>query len=97
MKHKLPTIKEVSALLIHLKKHIADDYRAFEDDDRPGMQVTIGVDTKTGEWDYQTGDNSYFGGAYFYQTWGVGYLYRNSNCREVAKDIIADIESCIQW
>lgn len=97
MKHKLPTIKEVTQLLKGIKKFIGDEYRAFEDDDRPGIQVTIGVDTETGEWDYQTGDNSYSGAAYFYPIWGVGYLYRNSNCREVAKDILADAASCIQY
>ena len=93
--HKLPTIKDVSALLISLKKYIADDYRAFDGDNRPGMCVTIGVNPKTGEWDYQTGDNSYSGAAYFYKHWGVGYLYRNSNCRELAKQMIDDAVSCI--
>ena len=89
MKHKLPTIKEITDLLKSLKKHIADDY------DRPGMCVTIGVNPENGEWDWQTGDNSYSGAAYFYKIWGIGYLYRNSNCREVAKDILADAESCL--
>lgn len=89
---KTPTIKDLSAALKHIKKYIGDDYRAFEYDDKPGICVTIGCNLETGEWDYQTGDNSYTGAAYSYQNWGVGYLYRNSNCREVAKEIIADLE-----
>jgi hypothetical protein len=97
MKHKLPTIKDLTDLLKQLKKSIGDDYRAFEDDDRPGMQVTVGINTETGDWDFQTGDNSYSGAAYHYKTWGIGYLYRNSNCREVAKDIISDAESTLDW
>lgn len=95
MQHKLPSIKAIADLLIHCKKYIGDEYRAHEEDDRPGMCVTIGVNTETGEWGYQTGDNSFTGAAYFFETWGVGYLYRNSNCREVAKEILADVESCL--
>jgi hypothetical protein len=94
-KHKLPTIKEITKLLIHCKKYIDEDSRAFEDGDAPSMQITIGINTESGEWGYQTGDNSYTGGAYLYPTWGVGYLFRNSNCREVAKEILADAESCL--
>lgn len=97
MKHKLPTIKEIAELLKSLKGYIHDDSRAYDEAEKPSMQVTIGIDTETGDWDYQTGDNSYSGAAYFYKTWGVGYLYRNSNCREVAKDILADAESCLYY
>jgi hypothetical protein len=94
-KHKLPTIKEIAKLLMHCKKYIHVDSRAFDDDDTPSMQITIGINTESGEWGYQTGDNSFTGGAYLYPTWGVGYLFRNSNCREVAKEILADAESCL--
>lgn len=92
MKAKLPTIKEVSALLRSLKADIGDEYRASDDpeDNTPGMCVTIGVDPETGAWSYQTGDNSYIGGAYGYHYWGIGYLYRRSNSRDVARSMIDD-------
>ena len=89
-KAKLPSIKEVAALVKALKGDIGDDYRASEDEDIPGMAITIGVDPDTGSWSYQTGDNSYSGGAYGYQFWGVGAIYRRSNSREVAKALIDD-------
>jgi len=91
------TIKELAALLIELKKTIDDECRVSddEDDDTPGMQITIGYtqgdNVECSSWDYQTGDNSYSGGAYLHPTWGIGHLYRTSNCRETAKEIIADI------
>lgn len=75
---KLPTIKEVSALIKHLKKHIGDEYRAEGDEDSPvpSMQVTIGIDPDTGAWSYQTGDNSFTGGAYRIPLLGRGGHYK---------------------
>ncbi len=90
----LPSIKDLSYLLINLKKDIQDDYRAHidaDEDDLPGMQVTIGWDHLTGEWAFQTGDNSFSGPVYFYKTWAIVYLYRRSNCRNLAKDARAEL------
>lgn len=97
-KMKLPTIKQVSALLRALKKDIGDEYRASDDpcDDTPGMAITIGINPETGDWSYQTGDNSYTGGAYGYHYWGVGSLYRSTNCRELARELIDDAADQVQ-
>lgn len=80
---------ELRRLLIALKPDICDDYRESPDD-LPGMYITIGVNPDCTEWNYQTGDNSYTGGAYSHPYWGVGRLYRRSNCRELAAEIVAD-------
>ena len=84
---------EVESLLKGLKKDIGDDYRASEDDEVPGMLVTVGAES--GEdgisWGYQTGDNSYTGGAYGFQHWAVIYLYRRSNCKALAKDAVEQL------
>lgn len=88
--------REIRALLIQLKPTIGDDYRATDDpdDNLPGMAVTVGA-TVTDDggisWSYQTGDNSFTGGAYGHATWGIGYLYRRSNCAEVADSIVDEI------
>ena len=95
---KLPKIKEIRALLVSLKKDIGDDYRASFDDDEdnmPGMSVTVGADEE-GNWSYQTGDNSYTGGAYGMPFWGVISLYRRSNSTELARDIVNQIAE-LQW
>jgi hypothetical protein len=65
---KLPLIKDLRPLIKNVKSYIADDI--------PGMQLTIGWDQDSGEWSYQTGDNSFTGGAYHYPTWGVVGVYR---------------------
>jgi len=80
---------ELRTLLIALKPDIRDDYRESADD-LPGMDITIGVDAECVAWNYQTGDNSFTGGAYGYPYWGVGRLYRRSNCTELAAQIVAD-------
>lgn len=90
-KAKLPTIKEIYPLVLAVKRDIADEYRAFEETDQPSIQLTVGWSDVTGGWSYQTGDNSYTGGAYGYPHWGVVGVYRTSNCREVAKDIIQQL------
>jgi len=89
VKPKFPLIKEIRALLISLKSDICDDYRASDDpdDNTPAICVTIGANEK-GEWDYQTGDNSYTGGAYGFPHWAVITLERRSNSTELARDVI---------
>lgn len=96
-KIKLPLIKDIRTLLVSLKRDIGDEYRASgdRDDSTPGMQVTIGADD-TGAWSYQTGDNSYTGGAYGMPYWGVISLYRCSNSTDLARDVIDQIAE-LQW
>lgn len=87
-----PRIGEIAALLRSLKAQIGDDYRASDDseDTTPGMQVTIGA-SPDGGWSYQTGDNSYTGGAYGHAHWGVTSLYRRSNTLALAREIVGEI------
>lgn len=90
--------KQVALLLKSLKPDIGDECRACEDDDIPGMCVTIGATPNDeGEliWSYQTGDNSYTGGAYSHAHWGVVYLYRRSNCKELAHQAVEEIVESI--
>jgi len=60
-----PLIPEWTKLFKALKQYIGDDYRASEDEDTPGMCVTIGFTPETEDndasWNYQTGDNSFTG------------------------------------
>ena len=93
---KLPTIADLAALVRAIKRTIRDDYRASEDDDTPGISLTIGWSDVTGDWSYQTGDNSYTGGAYAYPHWAVVSVYRRSDSRALARDIrsqLADLAS----
>jgi hypothetical protein len=82
---KLPTIKELSDLIKSIKPDICDEYKEA-DDDLPSISLTCGMNHQ-GAWSYQTGDNSYTGGAYGYPYWAVVSIFRRSNSRELAKEI----------
>lgn len=92
-RHLTSLRKDIESLLKGLKREIGDEYRASEDDTLPGMLVTVGAEP--GEdgisWNYQTGDNSFTGGAYGFQHWAVIYLYRRSNCKDLAKDAVEEL------
>lgn len=63
------------------------------DGPKPGLEITIGYDLSDGEiaWNYQTGDNSYTGGAYSFRHWAVVTLMRRSNCADLAKEVCDEI------
>lgn len=84
--YKLPTIAALASLVRAIKADIADDYRASEEDTVPGICLTIGWNV-TGEWSYQTGDNSFTGGAYGYPHWAVVSVYRTSDSRALSREI----------
>ncbi len=81
--------KELAALVRQLRKAISPEYRAFEDETTPGIQLTVGANCK--DWCYQTGDNSYTGGAYGYSSWGVIGVYRDTNSFSAADDLVEQL------
>lgn len=90
-KPKLPPVASLSKLIRDLKPHIVTLY---DEEEIPSLDLTIGCDPNTGDWAFQTGDNSYSGPAYFYQYWGVTTIYRRSSSVELARDLreqIADL------
>jgi hypothetical protein len=101
----LPSLKrEIRELLISIKKdqdwkQLRADFAENSDDETPHIQVTIGCtfdyDEGTISWNYQTGDNSYSGGAYGHPEWFIVYLTPRANCYNEAKDIIGEIEGRI--
>jgi hypothetical protein len=84
---KTPTIAELASLIRAIKPEICDDY-IEEPGDTPSIQLTIGCGDD--DWSYQTGDNSYSGGAYGFPYWGTGYITRRCNSRDLAREIIND-------
>lgn len=72
---------------------IDGDCRATDDpeDYQPGMQLTIGCDKTLADYGWQTGDNSYTGGAYSFPFWGVAYLFRDSDPEETAREMVEEI------
>ena len=82
----MPTLSELYSVLRATKGHITDECRAHEFDEEPGILLTVGI-SDDGSWDYQLGCNEYHGAAYFHPHWVVQSVYRNSNCRELAREI----------
>ncbi len=82
--------KEIRNLLISLKPTICDDDRTHEEATLPGIAITVGAKpTPDGiVWAFQTGDNSYTGGAYGFPHWGVCDLHRRDNTTDLARDIV---------
>ena len=93
---QFPDAKQVRAILVRLKRHIRDDYRASDEDTLPSMQITLAWTPESGEWDIQTGDNSYSGAAYGHPHWAVGALYRRSNCTTLTGDLINQLDQ-LTW
>lgn len=81
------TIKDVSAWLRDLKRHIDDDM-TDEDSTVPYMDVTLAWSGDEDDWTIQSGDNSFSGSAYHYRHWAVGTLQRRTNTRELARELI---------
>jgi hypothetical protein len=102
---QLPGLKkEIRELFIAIKKdtdwkQLRKDFEECSDDETPNVTVTIGCsfdfDNNEISWNYQTGDNSYVGGAYGHPEWFLTYIFSRSNCTELAKDIIDEIEGRI--
>lgn len=84
-------------LLKSLKKYIDDDYRASEEETLPSMAITIASNEELSDWTYQTGDNSYTGPCYPYPQWGVRVLYRRSNTKELANELLDSLSDCYQF
>ena len=86
MSMKTPSLKTLAALVKSIKRDISDEFRAYDGDETPGILLTVGCDER-GSWGYQTGDNSFTGGAYGFPHWAVVGVYRRGNSGELARDI----------
>lgn len=94
-------VPEWNSLVYSLIPSIEDDYRASDEDTKPSMQLTIGFTPETEDkdhsWSFQTGDNSFTGGAYHHPHWAVVSLYRDSVPAKIAEEIASQIaELCYQ-
>lgn len=64
---------------------------------KEGMDLTVGYNPKTKEWDYQTGDNSYSGACYFYPLWGVTTIFPKSKSKDLAQDVVNQIKDQVAY
>jgi hypothetical protein len=83
---KTPSIKDVRDIILWLKLNYKD---AFGEE---GIDLTIGWNKETGDWGWQSGDNSYMGEAYFYPIWVVVTISKRTNSTELARDLINQLK-----
>lgn len=90
--NKAQLLEDLTLLVKSLIPDIDDDCVASGDDDggMPGIDITIGADADG--WSYQTGDNSFTGGAYGYASWGISSIYRDSDPAAVARELVASLD-----
>lgn len=53
--------------------------------------LTVGWSPESGSWSWQTGDNSYTGGAYGHPIWGVAWVTHDSSADAVAEEILEEL------
>lgn len=87
----MPTIEELRKLFVSLKRYIDSD--CCDEEGNCGIDVTIATDGS--DWTYQTGDNSFMGGAYHYPHWAVVFLAPRSNSRELAIDAMDQLHELL--
>lgn len=82
--------KEIEELLKNCKG-------AYLDSNQRDLDITVGVTPEEGgfDWNYQTGDNSFTGGAYGHPHWVLLYLTRRSNCRELSKEAVSQLRELL--
>lgn len=80
----------------HLKTEITDDM-ADSPEDTPNIQITISVNKDCSTWSYQSGDNSYSGSCYGDPSWGVDYITRDCDSKELANTLINDLTNQIEF
>jgi len=79
--------KEIKAFIRANIKDWRVDAREYE-----FIELTIAVSGDGYLWSYQTGDNSYTGGAYGLPIWGVTSVYPESTIRDVFEEVTDQIE-----
>jgi hypothetical protein len=89
---------EFVELVEALIPEIGDEDRiGGDEDDVPCMELTIACNNNGDQWNYQTGDNSYTGGAYSLPHWAVLYLSRDSDPVEVANEAIDQLLDLVAY
>lgn len=78
------SITSVATLIKKIKQYGVDK--------EEGMDLTVGYNPKSKEWDYQTGDNSYTGACCHYPVWGVTTIFPRSKSTDLARDIVNQIK-----
>ena len=80
-----------------IKNFIFSNIDIFRSDaaEYDGLDLTIAVDDSGQSWNFQTGDNSFTGGAYGLPHWGVVTISSDSDPLHVYNDVIDQLEDLL--
>jgi hypothetical protein len=88
-KFVLPTVKDLRDLIISVKPNI---------DGPEGLDLTVSTNGESRErWGWQTGDNSFTGGAYSYRNWAVVTIFKRSDATAIAHDIRRQLSESVEF
>ena len=59
------------------------------------IDITVACDEHGTTWNYQTGDNSYTGGAYSLPHWAVSSINEDTSADDLYEDIIGQLEDLL--
>ena len=83
----LPPIESIQSLIASLM-HEVEFYGQFD--------ITVATNADgSGEWGWQTGDNSFSGDCYFYRHWAIGQIDTDTDPAELARDLRDQLEELI--
>ena len=71
-----------------------NDFEGEDEDDIAYNDLTVGMND-SGEWSFQTGDNSFTGGAYGYAHWAVVSVFEDSDPEEVYQEVVSQLEDLL--
>lgn len=71
-----------------------DNFEGEDEDDIAYNDLTVGMND-SGEWSFQTGDNSFTGGAYGYAHWAVTSVFEDSDPEAVYQEIVEQLEDLL--
>ena len=60
-----------------------------------GLDITFATNDEGDTWSYQTGDNSYTGGAYGLPHWSVSFIDTETVASELYSDVINQLEDLL--
>jgi hypothetical protein len=61
------------------------------------LDLTVGYSPATQQWGYQTGDNSFTGGAYCHPIWGVTTITDGCSVDTILSEIFGEIEEQLEY
>lgn len=96
--------EEVTEIL----QHFIDAYGQYREEPEEGeeqepIQITFATNgdlcsvSGSVQYGWQSGDNSYTGGAYGYSHWGIGYVDDESDAEEIANEIIEQLSELLAY